>query len=274
MKRRMKSRRQPSLPGMPDIPDEIEVCIPTMSWTQIDGDMSPDQYGGTIAESDEDHIELLKIQPVREYVGERDGAEVGFPFWTREAWFDLADLDPKNKDVQSALDSIGMGGDALEELTPEQRALTIASALLDYGRGDEGPSGWSDDLPNHEVKWSSGKVATLPEYMADEDESFARDVMLDDLDIDYEKYGPDEKNPESGLAVRVQGSNVEITEWTDIEAANGEEQPEGEEIVRQSADVDLSELLDPKGKHRGTYSRDDKTVSIVELGQDGVRRGT
>ena len=91
-------------------------------------------------------------------------------------------------------------------------------------------------------------------------------MLLDDLDIDYEKYGPDEKNPESGLAVRVRGAGtVEITEWTDIVAANGEEQPEGEEIVRQYAEVDLAELLDPKGKHRGTYSGDDRNVSIVEL---------
>jgi len=147
-------------------------------WEQIGGDMDPGAHGGIIATADGDHIELLQIQPVREYIGDGEAAEVGFPFWTREAWFDLADLDPNNKDVKSALDTIGMTLETLEaDLTPTQRAMVIAEALLGYGRGDEGPAGWSKDLPDHEVKWWRGKVATLPEYIADEDESFRDDVL-------------------------------------------------------------------------------------------------
>ena len=262
---RMRSRRQPSLPGFPDIPEKLEIQIPDMPmWEQIDGDMDPGAYGGTIAKSDGDAIELLKIQPVREYVGDKEAADVGHPFWTREAYFTLEDLDPNDKDVKSALDSIGMEHDQLEELTPTQRALTIASALLDYGKADEGPAGWSDDIIHDKVKWHSGKVAGA-EYIADEDEAYAQDVLLGDFEVDYEKYGPDEKEPTSGLKVAVSNGNVEIVEWTDIVDATGEDQPEGEEVTRQSADVALSELLDPKGKHRGTYSGDNKTVSIVEL---------
>jgi len=180
--RRVMSRKQPSLPGFPDIPDQIEIRIPTMPWTQIGGDMDPGAHGGLIATADGEHIELLQIQPVREYVGDKEAADVGYPFWTKEAWFDLADLDPKNKDVQSALQSSGFDSGEQkfqfeEEMTPEQRALVIAEALLDYGRGDEGPSGWSEDLPDHEVKWWNDKVATLPEYLADEDEAFKDDVL-------------------------------------------------------------------------------------------------
>ena len=39
---------------------------------------------GTIARSTRsgDAIELLQIQPVREYIGDKEAAEVGFPFWT------------------------------------------------------------------------------------------------------------------------------------------------------------------------------------------------
>jgi hypothetical protein len=187
--RRVMSRRQPSLPGFPDIPEEIEIRIPTMPWTQIGGDMDPGAYGGLIATADGEHIELLQIQPVREYVGDKEAAEVGFPFWTKEAYFDLADLDLKNDDVKSALDYIGMTLEALGEdpggqkaagergYTPEERALVIAEALLDYGRGDEGPSGWSEDLPGHDVKWWTDKVVPLPEYVADEDEVFKDDVL-------------------------------------------------------------------------------------------------
>lgn len=156
----------------------MKIEIPNMPmWEQIGGDMNPGTYGGTLARSDRGAIELLKIQPVREYIGDREAAEVGFPFWTREAYFDLDDLDPSHKDVRSALDSIGMSLSTLEEeYTPTQRALVIAEALLDYGRADEGPAGWSKDILFEKVKWWGGKVAG-PEYLADEDDEFRREVL-------------------------------------------------------------------------------------------------
>jgi len=181
--RRMMSRRQPSLPGFPDVPDRIEIRIPTMPWTQIGGDMNPGTYGGLIATADGEHIELLQIQPVREYVGDKEAAEVGFPFWTKEGYYDLSDLDLKNDNVKSALQYTGFTeGDQKfqfeEEMTPEERALVIAESLLSYGSGaDVGPSGWSEDLPGHDVKWWNGKVVPLPEYVADEDEAFKDDVL-------------------------------------------------------------------------------------------------
>jgi hypothetical protein len=246
----------------------LEIVIPTMDWEQISGDMDPGTYGGTIATGDGQTIELLKIQPVREHVGDKEAADVGFPFWTREASFDADDLDPSDKDVKSALQYIGMELDTLEaDFTPTQRALVIAEALLDYGHADEGPAGWSGDIgiPD-KVKWSDGKVAG-PEYLADEDDLFVREVLLEDLDIDYESFGPNENTPTSGLKVETRGQTVEITEWTDIEAANGEEQPDGEKISKQYAEVELDELFDPNGKHRGSYSRDRKDVGLVELAQ-------
>jgi len=193
--RKMRSRRQPSLPGFPDVPDELEVRIPKMSWEQIDGDMDLSGHGGTIAMANGDHIELLKIQPVREYVGDKEAAEVGFPFWTREAWFDIDDLNLKNDDVRSALDSIGIDLDNPEEWfaeksTPEQRALTIASALLDYGRGDEGPAGWSEDLPDYEIKPMTargyGRYAWLLENAAPKDTDQGRKDQSDIEDLQRE----------------------------------------------------------------------------------------
>ncbi|KKL18918.1 hypothetical protein LCGC14_2470740, partial [marine sediment metagenome] len=39
---RVESRRQPSLPGFPDIPEKLDIQIPKMPmWEQIGGDMSP-----------------------------------------------------------------------------------------------------------------------------------------------------------------------------------------------------------------------------------------
>ena len=138
----VRARNQQHLPGIEPGVGPIEIVIPTMGWEQIGGDMDPGTYGGTIATADGDHIELIKIQPVREHVGDDEAKDVGFPFWTKEAYFDLADLDPKSKDVQGALNSIGMSLDTLEEdFTPERRAIVIAEALLDYGGGKKDPPG-------------------------------------------------------------------------------------------------------------------------------------
>jgi hypothetical protein len=172
-------RRQQHLPGIePGDPQDIEIVIPTMDWEQIGGDMDPGTYGGIIATGDGNALELIVIQPVREHVGDEEAKDVGFPFWTKEAYFDLANLDPTSKDAKSALDSIGMSLETLEEdFTPEARAIVIAEALLGWGRGDEGPAGWSGDINIPEkVKWSSGKIAG-PEYLADEDEAFRDDVL-------------------------------------------------------------------------------------------------
>jgi hypothetical protein len=180
--RTVRSKRQPSLPGFPDIPEKAEIEIPDMpQWEQIDGDMSPGAYGGTIARTDTSslgkQIELLKIQPVREHVGDKDAVEVGFPFWTREASYTIEDLTSE-ENIKNVFSFIGMDHDQFEELTPTQRALTVASALMDYGTNvDEGPAGWSSDLPNFEVKWSSGETANLRKYLEDEDDEFKNDVL-------------------------------------------------------------------------------------------------
>jgi hypothetical protein len=164
----------------------MKITIPTMTrWEQIGGDVNPGAYGGTIALADGDHIELLKIQPVREYVGDNEAADVGFPFWTREAWFDLDDLNPERTEVKRAMVSVGLTETDLEDLTPGQRALAIAEALLDYGHAEEGPAGWSTDIIHDKVKWASGEIAGA-EYLADEDDDFRREVLGEEDEEEYE----------------------------------------------------------------------------------------
>jgi len=178
---------------------EIPIEIPNMPmWEQIGGDMNPGQYGATIARNDGDALELLKIQPVREYVGGHEAANVGFPFWTREAYFDLDDLDTTRDDVRAALHMIGMNLGTLEtDFAPTARALVIAEALLDYGRADEGPAGWSKDILSEKVRWSSGEVAG-PEYLADEDEAFRREVLEEDEDEeDGDEEGEEDEEEEA-----------------------------------------------------------------------------
>lgn len=158
-----------------------QVEIPVMDWEQIDGDMDPGAHGGTIARGDGYGLDLLKIQPVREYVRDREAAEVGYPFWTREASFTADDLDPSKKEVRSAMESVGLDDEALKGMEPTVRALALASAMLDYGYADEGPHGWSADIIHQPVKWWNGKVEGA-EYLADEDEEFRNTVLgYDDI---------------------------------------------------------------------------------------------
>lgn len=150
----------------------MRIEIPEHGWQQIGGDMNPGKYGGTIAKADGSAIEIREIQPVREYVGDREAVEVGFPFWSKEGYFDASDLDFNNKDVQSALNSWGLTKDKLLELKPASRAMVIAEALLGYGRGDEGPAGWAKDVVPGPVKWWGSKRAQGWRFLEDEDKEF------------------------------------------------------------------------------------------------------
>lgn len=150
----------------------MEIRIGKHGWVQVGGDMNPGTYGGTIAKADGRAIELRKIMPVREYVGDKEAVGLGFPFWTREGYFDLSDLQLSQKEVKSARDFAGLTDVVLEDLHPESRAMAIAEALLDYGRGNEGPSGWAKDVVPGQVKWWGSKKAQGWRYLADEDRKF------------------------------------------------------------------------------------------------------
>jgi hypothetical protein len=164
-------------------PDDY-IQIPVIAkWRQIGGDMNPGAYGALLARSDGDYIDLWEIQPVREFVGDEEAAEVGFPFWTKEAGYDLEALDPSKPDTKRAIDSMDLG-DALAEMSPPQRALAIAEALMRYGHDvGEGPAGWSKDaVPTEDgpVEWWGGVGG--PEYLADEDDEFRREVLGEEDD--------------------------------------------------------------------------------------------
>lgn len=85
---------------------------------------------------------------------------------------------------------------------------------------------------------------------------------------DYEAFGPDKKNPTSGLSVKLWNKEVEITEWTDIYDATGEPEDETAGVLRVDATVDLETLFDPKGKHRQIYSGDGPVSYEDVLGMD------
>ena len=160
-----------------------DVIIPTFDWMQIGGDMDPGSYGGLIARADGDQIELVEIQPVREYVGDGEAAEVGFPFWTKEAWYDASDLSPSRKAVREALQSMDID---LSEVDDDKKAIVIAEALMRYGVGsEEADSGWAADIVQFPVKWwGSDTRQTFQEYCGDEDGNFRREVLEEEEDED------------------------------------------------------------------------------------------
>lgn len=198
--------REPELQETYTMAANASIRIPKMPrWKQISGDMDPGKYGAVIARSDGNALELVEIQPVRELVGDGEAEEVGFPFWSKEAYYDLDDLSPSKEDVRFALQYTG-AADELDEMDPEQRALAIAESLLRSGYGtDEGPAGWSSDVVPGEVEWWAGVGG--PEFIADEDDEFRTDILGEGDDEDDEEF---ESNPARSLERELEAAELRL----------------------------------------------------------------
>lgn len=221
--------------------DSMEIRIPTFGWKQVDGDMNPGAHGGTIAEADGDRIELIKIQPVREYVGDDEAKDTGFPFWSKEGYYDLDDLQLSNEGVQSAIEYTGLG-EHLLDMTPEERAVAIAVACMDAGyRTDEGPGGWAKDvLGGRVVQWSSGDTAGY-EHIADEDDEFRREILGEEDEDEDEELEPNRRrrhtrNPKSWPTL-MQGNDV-MSELVDMRAETLD--PSGRGVVPSEVSGEIS----------------------------------
>jgi hypothetical protein len=124
-------------------------------WYQIGGDMNPMDYSGTFARTDGNAIEVLHIDSTIDSVGEREALDVGYPYWTKEACYDDADLRAFLGD-----DSARRSMNLPEEWTPDMpltRALrfAIADAAMIYGfRTDGGGGGYGVDVaPRRATYW-------------------------------------------------------------------------------------------------------------------------
>jgi len=139
------------------------------AWRQISGDMDPGSYGGIIARFDGDSVELIEIQPIREYCESALHEGHPYPFWSKEARYTPDDLELQG-DVLCALDSWGISPDDLPT-DRDDKMLVIAEACMRYGHWtEEGPSGWAKDiLGDHRVYWWGSKGAQGWRYLADED---------------------------------------------------------------------------------------------------------
>lgn len=142
-------------------------------WYQIDGDMDPGKHGGTIGRDDGYSIEVRQIQPVIEYVGEREALDVGFPFWTREGSYDRADLAAFLADG-FACRSFGIDP-ADFDLDRRADRLAVAAMAVQHGYCvDEGPCGWSRDVCPRSVVWWHGRGGRIVGGLAEEDTEYRR----------------------------------------------------------------------------------------------------
>jgi hypothetical protein len=142
-------------------------------WRQIGGDVNPSQHGAIIARFDGDAVEIREIQPVRECISDTEAREVGFPFWSKEAYYYPEDLDTSLPYVREAFLCCGLEPEDDLPVDPEQRALCIAECLLTYGHcAEEGPSGWARDVVPGRVLWRRCKRPNGWRYLADEDAEF------------------------------------------------------------------------------------------------------
>lgn len=152
-------------------------------WRQISGDVNPGRYGAVVARFDGRAVDIFEIQPVRGHVSKKEAAEVGFPFWSRAAYYDADQLQVGADGVEEALRSCGLEDwkRAVIALNtdPQQCKLAIAECLLRYGHGvDEGPSGWgSHALPDEPVHWWAEDEPKGKDYFAEDDADFRREVL-------------------------------------------------------------------------------------------------
>lgn len=151
-------------------------------WYQTGGDVDPCTYGGTICRDDGDTVDVIHIQPVREYAGDREAADVGYPLWSREACYDNNNLIAFLRDDSYRrcydLDNAGELFDPDNVTWTRARRLVVAGVACESGwRCDEGPSGWTDDVVPPRVSWWS-RGCTLRDWRA-ADADFRREILTD-----------------------------------------------------------------------------------------------
>jgi len=92
------------------------------------------------------------------------------------------------------------------------------------------------------------------------------DEFISDLEFSY--YGEDQdKDPEHGLGIKLSGGEVTIVQWDMTEPPDDEaylEDWKENPVLKIGASVDLRDVMDPKAKHRQSYSGD-IGVSLEDL---------
>lgn len=113
-------------------------------WYQVSGDMSFDSHGLVLAKDEGTYVELVKIDPWLEM--DSSALSDGYGFWSVDTTtVDYDDMDPKNEDVQSALEFVGMKPEEYAALHPIYKAqISMEGRSYDDSRST---SDYADALP-------------------------------------------------------------------------------------------------------------------------------
>lgn len=164
-------------------------------WRQIDGDISPEVYGGWVGAVRDEQVYLTQITPVRDAVGDAEAADVGLPFWADDYTFLADDLALSNPRVLQAIERDGhLAHSEFAAWEPLGRALFMANA---GGPQDNTRPGWADEVlpaPAAKIAWhyAKGKLdAFAGDYWEQEEQEFRREVLGDHDDDDYDEESGD-----------------------------------------------------------------------------------
>jgi hypothetical protein len=115
-------------------------------WTQIGGDMCPEDHGGVFAKLDGDSVEVFEM--------DRTCDHVGHPFWKREAYYHHDGL-AWSDDARQALDGLDLEGQEPEVFWNELPLAGKCDLLFAIGHMAEpamyGDTGWADSLPSEPI---------------------------------------------------------------------------------------------------------------------------
>lgn len=135
------------------------------------------------------------------------------------------------------------------------------------------------DLLNQEIEQMAEEAGDAVERVLQD--SLRKSITKADIDDDerealeaieftYHSHGPDNtklrEESEAALSVEVSNGAVTFREWTDIEAATGDKQPEEMRYDMQSGEMSLEDMFStPSPRWAGVYSRDDADIDIHKL---------
>jgi len=83
--------------------------------------------------------------------------------------------------------------------------------------------------------------------------------FLEGISFTHSAFGPNKRNPEHGIEVDVSSGVASIVQWDLTEPPDDEDYRGSWEeypVLKTSTVAELRKLLDPEGKHRGSYVRD------------------
>jgi hypothetical protein len=140
-------------------------------YKQVSGDVNPAQYGATLLRWEGDEIEIVQIQPVRNYLSDSEAVEIGFPFWKREARYSKQDLN--GVEALNAVNSACLDLSEIDSMTARYEAVAVA--CMEHGwKVEEEAGGFARDVFPPKARYWCNKRPLSGAAFADEDSEYRK----------------------------------------------------------------------------------------------------